>query len=141
MAVTATPVFVQTPKITPAAFTNSDSANTKKTIHTAGANGSKIVAILASSTETANARVAQIWLTRSATSYLLGSVNIPLNSGFDGTVVAVNILSRAMLPWLPVDNDGQPYFFLESGDTLQASTTTQVASGKEVDILAIGANF
>ena len=135
----ASPTFVATPKITPAAFTNADSANTKKTIHTAGASGSKVVSVNATSTETANARVAQLWLTRSATSYLLGSCNIPVNSGFDGIITTVNLLS--LLPGLPVDNDGQVYLFLESGDTLQASTTTQVASGKEVDIVAIAGDF
>lgn len=139
MAVTHAGVFAQTPKITPAAFTNADSANTKKTIVTAGSDGSKVVAVTATSTETANARVAQIWLTRSATSYLLASCNIPVNSGFDGTVATVNLLS--LFTGLPTDNDGQVYLFLESGDTLQASTTTQVASGKEVDITAIFGNF
>lgn len=135
----ADPVFVATPKITPAAFTNADSANTKKTIHTAGASGSKVVAVFATSTETANARVAQLWLTRSATSYLLGSLNIPVNSGFDGSAGTINLL--LLLNGLPLDNDGQPYLFLESGDTLQASTTTQVAAGKEVDITCVAGNF
>jgi hypothetical protein len=135
----ADPVFVSTPKITPAATTNADSANTKKTIHTAGASGSKVTAVIATSTETANARVGQLWLTRSATSYLLGSFNVPVNSGFDGSAFGVNALQT--IPGLPLDNDGQPYLFLESGDTLQVSFTTQVASGKEVDVFAIAGNF
>lgn len=141
MAVTATPVFVQNPKITPAAFTNADSANTKKTIVTAGSNGSKVTAVTVSSTETANARVVQLWLTRSATSYLLASASVAVNSGFDGTVAAVNLLASYIWPGLPVDADGQPYIFLESGDTLQASITTQVAAGKEVDIVSVSGDF
>lgn len=137
----STPTLVQTPKITPIAFTNSDSANTKKTAATAGASGTKVTSLNATSTETANARVAQIWLTRSATSYLLTSVNIPLNSGFDGTVGTVNLLNSTQWPGLPTDNDGQVYFFLESGDTLQVSLTTQLASGKEVDFACVFGNF
>lgn len=133
------PTFVATPKLTPAATTNADSANTKKTIATAGASGSKVVAVIATSTETANARVGQLWLTRSATSYLIGSFNVPINSGFDGSTQGVNALS--LVAGLPVDNDGQVYFFLESGDTLQVSFTTQVASGKEIDVFAIFGNF
>jgi hypothetical protein len=139
VTVTATPIFVQAVEITPAAFTNADSANTKKTVATAGANGSKVLAVTATSTETANARVAQLWLTRSAVSYLLASANIPLNSGFDGTTVAVNLL--ALFNGLAHDNDGQAYLFLMSGDTLQVSLTTQVASGKEVDVVAHYGNF
>jgi len=141
MAVTATPVFVQNPKITPAAFTNADSANTKKTIASAGSNGSKVVSINVSSTETANARVLQIWLTRSATSYLLASFSIIVNSGFDGIVPSVSMMASHIWSSLPVDSDGQTYLFLESGDTLQASTTTQVAAGKEIDVVAIFGNF
>lgn len=139
MTVTPTPAFVQTPQLGIASFTNADSANTKKTIATAGANGSKVVAITATSTETANARVAQLWLTRSATSYLLASANVPLNSGFDGATMGANLL--ALFNGLPHDNDGQAYVFLLSGDTLQVSFTTQVAAGKEVDVACQYGNF
>jgi hypothetical protein len=136
-------VFVQLPNFTPVAFTNSDSANTKKTIVTAGnvntGGPSKVTAIMATSTETANARVAQLWITRSAVSYLLTSVNIPVNSGFDGTAATVNLLS--LCTGLPTDNDGQVYLLLLNGDTLQVSLTTQVASGKEVDITPVAADF
>lgn len=135
----ANPVFVATPKITPAAFTNADAANTKKTIHTAGASGSKVTAVIATSTETANARVGQLWLTRTATSYLLGSFNVPVNSGFDGSAFTINALLT--MAGLPIDNDGQVYLFLESGDTLQVSFTTQVAATKEVDVTCIAGNF
>lgn len=139
MAVTATPVFVQTPKISVGSLTNSDAANTKKTVCTAGANGTKVVSLIATSTETANARIAQIWLTRSAVSTLLGSVNIPANAGFDGIVYSVNMFS--LIAELPRDNDGQRYLFLESGDTLQYSCTTQVAAAKQVDAHCVSANF
>lgn len=140
MAVTHEGVFVQTPKITPAAFTNADSANTKKTIGTAGTNGMKVVAVSIASTDT-SARIAQLWLTRSATSYLLASYSVPITSGSDGSTVSANLLASYVWPGLPVDADGQPYLFLESGDTLQVSFTTQVTSGKEIDVVAVGANF
>lgn len=140
MAVSHQAVFAQTPKITPASLLNADSANTKKTIHTAGSNGSKVVAVTASSTDT-SARIAQLWLTRSATSYLLGSVNIPAGSGTDGVVAAVNLLLSTLIPGLPIDNDGQRYLHLESGDTFQVSCTTQVTSAKEVDFLCVAADF
>ena len=109
MAVTATPVFVQAPKITPVAFTNSDSANTKKTIHTAGSNGSKVTSIIATSTDTSN-RTAQLWLTRSAVSYLMGSVVVVTLAGTDGSALTANLL--ATISGLPVDNDGQRFMFL-----------------------------
>ncbi len=139
MAVTATPVFVQTPKITPVAFTNSDSANTKKTIHTAGSNGSKVVAILATSTDTSN-RTGQVWLTRSGTSSLITSKVVPTLAGTDGAVASANVLDTSLLT-LPADNDGQKYLFLVSGDTLQISFTAQVTSAKEIDVTCVAADF
>lgn len=140
MALTNTVPFLQTAKITPAAWVNADSANTKKTICTAGANGTKVVGLLLTSTDS-SARIAQIWLTRSATSYLLGSVTVPVTAGSDGVTAAVNALDPTMIPGLPVDNDGQSYLFLQSGDTLQVSFTTQVTAAKEIDAVGVSADF
>lgn len=134
----STPAFVATPKITPVSFTNSDSANTKKTIATAGSSGSKVVAVIATSTDTSN-RVGQLWLTRSSTSYLLGSSSVTTLAGTDGSAATNNILN--LINGLPRDNDGQPYVFLESGDTLQISFTAQVTSAKEIDVAAVFGNF
>jgi hypothetical protein len=138
MTMVATPAFVQNPKITPAAFTNADSANAKKTIATAAANGSKVVSASAASTDTSN-RTAQLWLTRSATSYLLGAAVVATLAGTDGVTPSANLLSQ--IPSLPHDNDGQAYVFLESGDTLQVSFTAQVTSAKEIDVVAQFGNF
>lgn len=139
MAVTATPVFVQTPKITPAKFTNSDSANTKKTVATAGANGSKVVAVNVISSDTSD-RTGQLWLTRSATSYLLTSTVVIAGSGNDGLISAMSLMQLGLI-MLPTDNDGQAYLFLESGDTLQVSFTTQVTAAKEIHVVGIFADF
>lgn len=139
MAVTHRGVFIQTPKITPISFTNSDSANTKKTVFTAGANGSKVVAVLAASTDTSN-RTAQLWLTRSATSYLLSSTVVTTLAGTDGSQATQDLLTQALYP-LPKDNDDRQYLFLESGDTLQVSFTAQVTAAKEIDVVAIAGNF
>jgi hypothetical protein len=141
MSVSHAGVFVQTPNLTPISFLNADSANTKKTIVTGGGDGSKIVGIGGTSTETANARLCNVWITRSGTSYLLGTINIPINSGFDGTAPAVSLFNATAMPYLPSDNDGQVYIFIKNGDTLQVSLTTQVASGKEVDVFPIAADF
>jgi hypothetical protein len=139
MSVSHSPVLVQTPKITPAAFTNADSANAKKTIVTAGADGTKVVAVVAASTDT-SARTAQLWLTRSATSYLLGSKTVAIGAGSDGASASANLL-ELLAAALPLDNDGQHYVLLESGDTLQVSFTAQVTSTKEIDVTAIAGNF
>ena len=139
MAVSHQGVFTQLPKITPVAFSNSDAANAKKTVNTAGSNGTKVTSVFAASTDTA-ARTAQLWLTRSAVSYLLGSTIVAALAGTDGALPSQNLLTALLMP-LPVDNDGQPYLFLESGDTLQVSFTTQVTSTKEIDVVTQFGNF
>lgn len=140
MAVSHEPIFVQTPKITPAAFTNGDAANTKKTLVTAGSDGSKVFAVTAASTDS-SARVAQLWLTRSATSYLLASTNVPITSGSDGATPATDLLTATLWPGMAFDNGAQTYIILQSGDTLQVSFTTQVTAAKEIDVTAVFANF
>lgn len=134
----ASPVFVATPKITPQSWTNSDSANTKKTICTAGASGSKVVAVLAASTDS-SARVFQLFLNRSSTDYLLGSLSVAVTAGSDGSTSTANLLS--LIPGVPRDNDGQPYLYLESGDLLKANNVTQVTSAKEIDVTVVFGNF
>lgn len=136
----STPVFAATPKITPAAFTNADAANTKKTIATAGSAGMKVVSVHATSTDT-SARVAQLWLTRSATSYLLGSISVPAGAGNDGATAVADLMGYGVFGAFPVDSDGQHYVFLENGDTLQASFTTQVTAAKEIDVVSIAGNL
>jgi hypothetical protein len=135
----STPAFVATPKITPQSFVNADSTN-KKTICTAGASGTKVVSVVATSTDTSD-RTAQLWLTRSAVSYLLGTATVTTLAGTNGTTPAQNLLVPGLFPGLPVDNDGQRYFFLESGDTLQVGFTVAVTAAKEIDITVSSGNF
>lgn len=139
---TNTPVFTQTPKIGLVTCVNAD-GTTAKTVYTAGSNGSKIVALTATSTEVnPNNRTFTVSITRSATAYTLVTVTIPFGSGTDGSTAAVDLLNSTILPSLPLDNDGQKYLFLQSGDTLTvALTTSAVTAGKTVTFAAIAADF
>lgn len=145
MAVTPTPVFVQTPKITPQSFVQgTDAAGTYKTIFTAGANGSKITAVLANTTDGTASHVLTLRLNRSATGYTLINVTLPINAGGDGATASIDVLaggSASLLAGLPVDNDGQKYIFLESGDTLEMTFATALTTGKNIYVVAVGANF
>lgn len=127
-----TPAFASTPKITPQSFVNADGTG-KKTVVTAGSSGTKVTGLVATSTDTST-RIAQVWLTRSGTSYLLGSVSVTTLAGTDGAVNTIDLFST--IP-LPTDNDRRKYLFLVSGDTLQVSFTVAVTAAKEIDILAI----
>lgn len=139
MAVSHQGVFVQTPKITPITIVNGTSTN-KVTVATAGSDGSKVSGIIVTSDDSAN-RVVLLWLTRSATSYLLGAFPVTALAGSDGVQPGVNLLNTALMPGLPIDNDGQVYLFLESGDTLQVSVAVAVTAGKTIYATAVMGNF
>lgn len=141
MAVTATPVCVQTPKNTLMNFVEgTDAAGTFKTIYTAGADGSKVTGINAA-TDADETHLLSLIITRSAVDYLLGAIDMPVTSGTADTIPPVNAL--AAMSGLPVDNDGQAYLFLESGDTLRATFATAFtgASGHRIDVSVIGGDF
>jgi hypothetical protein len=139
MAVTATPVFVQTPKLGVVNFVEAvDAAGTYKTLYAAGANGSKITGINIATTDTTVAHVVTLVVTRSAVDYIVGAVNVPVNSGSNGSAVAVDGLS---LSKLPLDNDSQPYLFLQSGDTLRATFATALTTSTRIDVACVAADF
>lgn len=140
MAVTNTPVFVQNPKNTQITIVNAD-ASGQKVVCTAGANGSKVIGLTACSDDTSN-RILQIVIKRSATSILIGSATVTTLAGTDGGTTPVkNLLNSVDIPGLPVDNDGQRYIFLESGDTLEVKSTTTVTAAKTISLTCMFGNF
>lgn len=124
-----------------AQFTNSDSAATVKTVLTAGANDTIVKGLQAMSSETATARVIDILVNDGSADRWLGAVNVPLNSGFTGTVAAVDLLASLLMPGLPIDASGKKCLPLKAGHVLKVRNQTQVASGKEVNVIAFAEDF
>lgn len=136
MALTHQGVFVQTPEIAFVTATHGDSTN-KKTIFTSATagQGTKIVAITAVSTITTSNRTCNLFVAGNQ----VATQVIVSNAGNATTVPPTNILG--LWTSLPKDNDGQPYFFLKAGNTLQASVTAAVTTNKAITYTAIGADF
>lgn len=128
----STPTYVASPNPGLAQIANADASSLKDLV-TAGSSGTKVTGINVASTDT-SARVIQLWQTRSATAYLIGSLSVPAASGNDGSTISANLLG--LIGGLPVDNDGNPYILLKSGDKLQVSSTTTVTSAKIVHVTA-----
>jgi hypothetical protein len=145
MAVTPTPICLQKPRITPCQFVQGiDAANTYKTLCTGGTNGSKVVASTMVSTDNALAHKIIFSLQRGGTNYSLCYVTLPINSGTDGITPAVDLFAGGptnLLYGLPIDNDGQRYLFLESGDTLVATFLTGLSASCYIYITTISADF
>jgi hypothetical protein len=108
------------------------------TVITAGSNGSKVLNLVATSTDTAAQTIA-VSLVRSSTTYLLATTSVPANSGNVSGTAPVDLL--AIISNLPRDQDGQPYLFLNSGDTLVVNSAGSVTSGKTISVHSDYANF
>lgn len=141
MAVTATPIFLQAPKHGVVQIVPGDTTG-NKTVITAGANGTKVIALYAYSDDTA-ARDIRVSIVRSATTYPISCVNVPLTSGHTSSIPPVNLFGGSQFPanMLALDQDGQPYLFLESGDTLVVNVLTTVTTAKTITVHADFGNF
>jgi len=151
LAVTATPVFVQTPKLgeaqvlnatsTVAIASNAASATGTVTAYTCGANGSKIVGILAGSTDT-SAMTLEVMVINSSKVYVLTIAAVPAGAGTAASTPPVNVFSSANTPGLPIDSDGNPFLYCASGDTIAVGViTTAVTANKAVTALVFAADF
>jgi hypothetical protein len=114
---------------------------TAKTAFTAGASGSKLAALVATNTDAAAAYGVQVFLKRSATSYLLGTVNVPLSAGNTVAAPAVDLLGAVGMPGLAFDNDGQHYLPLMTGDTIMVASLTTVNAAKVLSFVASGGDL
>lgn len=72
---------------------------------------------------------------------LIGAASVAIAAGTDGTTAAANLLAAALMPGLAVDNDGQPYVSLESGDYLAVSAAATVTANKLISVVGYGGNF
>lgn len=98
------------------------------TLFSAGANGSKVNALNATSTDTASRQVV-IAIFDGTNYFPIGSLSVPGNAGTTtGAVASVNLLDQTKVSGLPLDADGNPYILLESGDSLVASVLSLTAS-------------
>lgn len=140
MAITSTPSLPQTPKSAKATLT-STYTTTAISIYTGGSNGSKVVALTASSCDTAS-RDVMVGITNSGTFYPLGTASVTALAGQASSVVAVNLLDPTIINGLPVDNDGQVYLLLSSSlDVLQAKSLTTLTANLNIYFNSIGADW
>lgn len=138
MAVTATPVFVQTPKHASSAYTT---ASTTATHLTPGVNGCKVTSLTAVSNST-SAHTFFVGISSGSSALPLVAVSVPAGSGTDGATPAVNMLSSSIIPGLPMDNDGQAYLFLSSTSyALTLTCTATINTGKQVTFTSVYADF
>ena len=113
-------------------FQNADSTN-KKTVYTAGANGSIVTGLSGVTTDTSANNVA-LWVYDGSTSWQLGCIRVAAASGNDGATNAVNLLNQTAIPALKLDAAGNPILELKASAVLQASVLVAVTSGKTLTL-------
>lgn len=107
-----------------------------KAVAVAGANDDVIKALMISSTDTAAVNV-QLAINNGVADFILGTVNVPIASGTNGVAAAVDALASAMLPGLPLDQNGKRVLPLKATYTLKARVLVAVTAAKQVDITSV----
>jgi hypothetical protein len=118
-----------------ASFVNADGTG-NKTLVTAGANDSVVKSIMATSNDTATVNL-KIVVNDGVTDRIIGAVAVPASSGTNGTVAAVDLLQSALLPGLPLDQNGKRVLPLQGTYTLKVAPLVAVTAAKQVDVVAV----
>lgn len=139
-AVTATPVFVQTPRAYKVQLSNA-TGTTLTTLTAGGASGTKVTGLWATSTDTASNTIIVSIQRTGPVNFVQATITLPANSGNTAGTPAVNLMAAGVWPGLPVDSDGNPYFILESTDTLQVAVGTTITATKLVSVVANAGDF
>jgi hypothetical protein len=107
-----------------------------KTLYSAETDGVVVKAINVASLDSA-ARVMSLWIADAATGnqQLVGAVNIPANSGNNGTAATIDLLGGTLMPSLPYDASGKRVIILKGGQVLKVSVPA-VTAGTQIHVTA-----
>jgi hypothetical protein len=131
--------FTQSVKLSGVKILPADTT-TLKTLFTAGTDDSIVKAINVQSTDTA-ARVVNLYVNDGTTDFLIGAVNVPLNSGNTGAVAAIDLLGGTLLPSLPYDANGKRILPLPAGYVVKVSSQTTVTAAREITFVLMAEDY
>lgn len=114
-----------------------DVAGTYKTLYTAGVNGSKCFGMFETNNDASATHLVTVQIFNATVGYGGVAVTSASSDGYANATPAKNLMSPANWPGLPVDANGNPFIYLASGDTLQATFATALTS---TDVLNIFVN-
>lgn len=109
-----------------------------KELYTATTDDSVVKCINVASLDSA-ARVMSLWIIGSNNQpRLIGAVNIPANSGNNGTAATIDLLGGTLMPSLPYDANGKRIITLNGGEKLAVSVpavtaATQIAVTAQIE--------
>lgn len=111
------------------------------TIYTAGAQGGRVISLLASTDDTVTINVF-LYIYRGTTVIPVGLVNIPLSSGNTNAArFVVDFLNGTNIPGLPIDQTGRQYIPLLANDVLKATTIANLSATRSAWLTASGVDY
>lgn len=131
MAANVDPIFGAVVHSGGAQFVNAD-GTTKKTLFTAGTNGSRIDSISACSNDSAAVEMG-VYLNDGTTDHYLGNIHLAVGAGYT-TVAKVDGITALMPTALP-------YLDLPTGWSIKVAPAGTVTAAKVVDIVGIGRDY
>ena len=137
MAAGTVPIFIQSVDTATKALVNAD-GTAVFTLVTSGANGSRVVAVTATTDDTA-AIDYSLYIQRNAagSNFLIGTVSVPAASGNASATPAVDLLDPAKIKCLDLDGT----LILGSTDLLRVAARTAVTAAKTTNIVALYGDY
>lgn len=118
-------------------FTNAN-GTAAITVYTPAADFEIISAINVYSTDTSTGTIT-LNKVISGTTYPLVTTTIPIQAGNITGTPPVNLLSAAIFPSLPVDQNGNRYLLVNTGETLTCAMSVAPTSGKVFTVVPLNA--
>lgn len=118
-----------------------DAAGTYKTVYTAGTNGSKCTGMWMTNSDGSATHLVTVQIVNAAKFFGGVSVTTVLGAGFNAGVPPQSLMSAAVWPGLPTDNNGNPTLILVSGDTIQATYATALTASSQINIEVTCSDF
>ena len=118
-----------------------DSAGTYKTLYTAGTNGSRCNALWSTNDDASATHLITVQIVNSTVKYGGVAITSVESAGFASAVPAQSLLSSVNWPGLPLDQYGNPYLQLVSGDTIQATFATNLTTSDVINLQASCQDF
>lgn len=123
------PIFEASANNVGTQFTSADTT-AKKTVFTAGANGSRIDSISICTNDTAAVNLA-VYFTIGGTDYYQGVINVPLGSGYTTVVKVEGLQTIALLG----------YIFLPASAVLKMNCVATMTAAKTTDVVVQGGDY
>ena len=113
------------------------SANTTafSTLYTASSDGAVVKSIVASTNDTTAVNLVVV-VNNGSADFVLGTVNLPINSGYTGAIASVDVLGSSLIPGLPKDINNRSVLPLPSGHVLKVGCLATMTAAKTTNVLA-----